>query len=222
MVTYTLTESVTGGGGTHGTITNDPLHDDSYDDGTYDVGTTVILTVTPATGNVFDHWAGADAASITGSGTLIDPYQIIMIKDMVIQAVFVYIEYTLTINGDVRLASTSNNPSQSTYHYGASVIVTVTSLSTDNAQFVKWQDANTDNPRTIIISATPANNVYTVTFKWRKIYVQTFGSAGSGSTGSKIYKECFGTSKPALVDPTDVKTWGGSGKGYNETYGELA
>jgi hypothetical protein len=211
MTNYTLTVTDTGGSG-NSSVTLSPTG------GSYASGTVVTLTLVAAIGDLFDNWAGADAGSITGTGQSGNPYQITMTKNMVIQAVWTYIEYQLTLiclHGTV-----TPNPTHSTgmptgyFKYSESIVLTPAPLSTDNGAFSRWSDNNTNNPRTI---SMPASNVtYTAIIKYRHAYLRTYGEIDNSG---KAYKESFGTSKPDVVDPTKTQDWDNGA--YTQTYGDM-
>jgi hypothetical protein len=206
LTNYTLTCTDTGGSG-NSSVTLSPSG------GTYASGTVVTLTLVAATGDLFNDWAGADAGSITGTGQSGHPYQITMSKNMVIQAVWAYIEYQLTlvtIHGTITPNPTNSSGMPSGfYHYGQSIVLTVAPLSTDNGAFSRWSDNNTNNPRTITM---PASNVtYTAIIKYRLAYYRTFGEIDESG---RAYQQSFDSHKPDVVDPTKLSD-------YQGTWGEM-
>lgn len=214
QLNYSITTTVSGGSGLS-TISVGAIPSGTA----YHYGDSIAIDESPATGDTWGSWSG----DISGST---HPQNLSVTRNMSVTGTWTYTQYLLTLIQDARMGSVAANPTNSSgmpsgyYKYTESIVLTVTPLSSGrNAAFKQWQDANTDNPRTITMPA--ANTTYTAVWKWRKIYVQTYGNAGDGASGSKNYYESFGTNSPDLVTATDLKTWGPSGKLYNQTYGEL-
>ena len=134
---YTLT--VTAGTGA-GTVTGG---------GTYERGSTATLTATPATGYAFKQWNDGNTdnpRTITVTGTA---------------------KYTATFEVLHCKITTAVSPSGSgtvtggaTSAYGSTL--TLTARPATGYKFVKWNDGNTDNPRTVTVTH---NATYTATFE---------------------------------------------------------
>jgi uncharacterized repeat protein (TIGR02543 family) len=78
-------------------------------------------------------------------------------------------KYTITVNGDSHISSTSGS---GTYYYGSSI--NISAAASTGYHFKNWNDNNSDNPRTITVTAdetytasSVANN-YTLYFNYNK------------------------------------------------------
>jgi len=106
IVYYNLTTSVTG----QGTI--------SPASGTYEDGTQITLTATPAAGWHFAYWLG-------DLGGLTNPQQLTMDSDKSVTAVFVQLQYELTVDTNGQ-GSVDLDPDGGTYYSGTQVTLTAT------------------------------------------------------------------------------------------------
>jgi hypothetical protein len=169
LITYTLTVNNDG----NGSVTLNPTG------GTYDAGTDVTLTPVPNTDYVFDSWTGTDAGDVVDNGD--GTYTITMDADKSIQANFILITYTLTVNNDGN-GSVTLNPTGGTYDVGTDV--TLTPVPNTNYLFDSWtgSDAgdvvdNMDGTYTITMDAdkTIQANFILIT------YTLTVNNDGNGS-----------------------------------------
>ena len=117
--------------------------------GSYDHGATATLTATAATGHHFVQWQ---------DGNTDNPRTVTVTSDATYTATFAPESYTITANSaNATMGSVSGGGS---YDYNATATLTATPNS--GYHFVQWQDGNTDNPRTFIVTA---NATYTATFE---------------------------------------------------------
>jgi hypothetical protein len=144
---FTITTHVSGGYGTHGTVSKVPSQ------ATYLYGDIVAMTANPATGNEFDEWTG----DISGSD---NPKNLTVTKDEDVTANFDFVEYTLTLTvSPVGKGTITKSPSQTTYHYNDEVILTPTPIAGWGRS--GWSDLDSQYPRTVIVTA---NASYTFKF----------------------------------------------------------
>ena len=117
--------------------------------GSYDYNATATLTATAATGHHFVQW---------NDGNTQNPRTVTVTGNATYTATFAPNSYTLTVNAnDNTMGSVSGG---SSYDYNATATLTATPNS--GYHFVQWQDGNTDNPRTVTVTA---NATYTATFE---------------------------------------------------------
>jgi len=162
QITYTLTITTTPGG------TTSP----SPGAHTYPCSTNVPVTAIPDPCYLFDHWE-LDTVDV-GSA---NPYTVHMDSDHTLHAVFVQIEYTLTVNV-VGSGSVTKNPDQLTYPCGTQV--TLTAIPDPCWTFSHWSGDLTGSttPDTITMDSDK-----TVTAHFTKInYTLTITSTSGGTT----------------------------------------
>ena len=149
---YTVTVSAVGAGA----VTKSP------DKPAYSAGESVMLTATPALGNLFTNWSG------NASGT-INPLTVVVNSNLTIVGNFVAAPprtLTVTVNGP---GGVTKSPDKATYLHGESV--TLTAVPGANASFLGWSGALTGvtNPATLVmdgdkaVTATFAENIHTLT-----------------------------------------------------------
>lgn len=125
--------------------------------GTYPSGSTVTIVAIPELGCEFLGWND----SITDN-----PREIVVTQDSTFVASFGLIEYTINVVSDhPGWGSVSGG---GTYHYGDTVQIEATPYL--GFEFVRWQDSNTDNPRTIVVTQ---NRTYTATFRVQQCLIKT-------------------------------------------------
>ena len=125
--------------------------------GTYPSGSTVSIVAIPELGCEFLGWND----SITDN-----PREIVVTQDSTFVASFGLIEYTINVVSDhPGWGSVSGG---GTYHYGDTVQIEATPYL--GFEFVRWQDSNTDNPRTIVVTQ---NRTYTATFRVQQCLIKT-------------------------------------------------
>ncbi len=119
--------------------------------GTYNAGATATLTATAATGYQFVQWQ---------NGSTANPISFTVNSNVTYTATFEAIpptQYTITV--------ASNNPDWGTVDGGGTyddgTTITITANANDGYHFVKWQDEDTVNPRTITVTG---NDTYEAFF----------------------------------------------------------
>ena len=125
--------------------------------GTYPSGSTVTIVAIPELGCEFLGWND----SITDN-----PREIVVTQDSTFVASFGLIEYTITVVSDH--PAWGSVTGGGTYHYGDTVQIEATPYL--GFEFVRWQDSNTDNPRTIVVTQ---NRTYTATFRVQQCLIKT-------------------------------------------------
>ncbi len=130
--------------------------------GSYDHGATATLTATAATGHHFVQW---------NDGNTQNPRTVTVTANATYTATFAVNSYTLTVNAnDAAMGSTTGGGS---YTHGQTATLTATPAA--GHHFVQWNDGNTQNPRTVTVTA---NATYTATFEANPTvyYMLTVGS----------------------------------------------
>ena len=142
-MTYTITVSV-----------NDPVMGSATVNGnttaTVTGGTEVTLTATPNPGYHFDHWS---------TGSTENPFSFTVTSDVSIMAYFEANptpQYTITVTAnDPAMGSVSGG---GTYDEGS--VITLTATPNSGYRFMCWNDGNTDNPRTVTVTADMSFTAY--------------------------------------------------------------
>ncbi|MBQ9418620.1 MAG: S8 family serine peptidase [Bacteroidales bacterium] len=119
--------------------------------GTYYSGTTITLTATAASGYHFLRW---------NDGNTDNPRSVTVTANVTYTAYFesdeVPTRYTLTVeSADMRMGTVSGG---GTYNSGSTATLTATAAS--GYHFLRWQDGNTDNPRTVTVTADATYTAY--------------------------------------------------------------
>ncbi|MDD4395553.1 MAG: hypothetical protein PHQ33_06685, partial [Bacteroidales bacterium] len=117
--------------------------------GIFTHGAITTLTATPAVGHHFTQWQ---------DGSTLNPHTVTVTATATYTANFEVNNYTLTVNSDDDNMGTATGGG--TYNYGATAILTATPATEHH--FVSWQDGNTHNPRTLIVTQTAT---YTASFE---------------------------------------------------------
>ena len=116
--------------------------------GSYDYNTTATLTATAATGHHFVQW---------NDGSTDNPRTVTVTGDTTYTATFAPNSYTVTAtSADNAMGSVSGG---GIYDYYTTATLTATAAT--GYHFVQWNDSNTDNPRTVTVTA---DTTYTATF----------------------------------------------------------
>lgn len=117
--------------------------------------TAVTLSATPDANYTFDHWniVGATVNTTSTSNSYTPTESVTITPVFVANAP---IQYTITG------ASNGNGTVSGTATVNAGTSVTLTATPDSGYHFVKWDDENTDNPRTVIANA---DAIYTATFE---------------------------------------------------------
>ena len=151
---YTLTVAV-----------NNALYGSTTGTGTYDNGTSVTITATANPGYEFVQWNDGNtnaSRSVTVS------------SNITYTATFSAIPYTITVTSESDSKGTVSGGG--TYSYGDVVYISATPKS--GYAFSQWNDANTDNPRSITVTG---NATYTAYF-YNKYTVSYEGNGNTGGT----------------------------------------
>ena len=185
VVGYTLTVSTSG----QGTVAKNPNQT------LYGVGHVVILTATPSSGWMFDHWSG----DLTG---YVNPASITMNANKTVTATFVQNHYTLTINV-VGNGTVSKNPNNGTYTYGT--VVTLTATATAGWKFDHWSGnlSGSANPTTITMNG---NRTVTATFT-QNHYTLTITTVGNGTVAKNPNKANYVYGEVVTVTATANAGW---------------
>jgi len=116
--------------------------------GLYEKGTEVSITATPKTNYYFTSWS---------DGVADNPRTVVVNSDTTFTANFAKKPYlTVNVNSNTNWGKVSGSG-----YYMPGDEVTITATPNSGAYFVKWNDGNTDNPRTVTINE---NITYTATF----------------------------------------------------------
>ena len=136
--TYTLTLTV-----------NDPSLGTVMGGGTYPAGTPVQIAAYPNAGAEFVRWS---------DGNTRNPRTVRVDSDMTLEAEFESAAtYTITVNSaDPTMGQAFGG---GTYHIGETV--EISALANSGYEFMRWNDGNSDNPRTITVTG---DATYTATF----------------------------------------------------------
>lgn len=125
--------------------------------GSYPYGDTIQIEAIPNTGHDFLSW---------NDGDLSNPRDIIVTQDSTFIASFAVSQFTITV--------VSDNPAWGdvtgggTYYYGDTVVIAATANL--GFEFISWDDDNTDNPRTIIVTEDQS---YTALFRIQQCHINT-------------------------------------------------
>jgi len=125
---------------------DDAEHGSVTGGGTYAMLSEATLTATPADGYVFEKWSDDDATN---------PRTFIVNENVTLTASFVEsataTTHTLTLNVDANCTDMGSVAGAGTYVEGASV--QITAEPNTGYHFTAWNDENTDNPRTVELTA---------------------------------------------------------------------
>ena len=116
--------------------------------GTFPAGSTTTLTAIANSGYAFDHW---------NDGSTTNPRTVTVNNNMSFTAYFNSDQYTITVNANPTAGGTVTGGGS--YPYGATVTLTATANS--GYSFMRWNDGNTSNVRTITVTG---NATYTALF----------------------------------------------------------
>ena len=145
--------------------------------GSYEEGAEVTLEVTENDGYRFVEWS---------DGNTDNPRVFNASEDLTLMATLEAIpEYavTLSVNND-NLGSTSGAGS---YREGS--VATISAVSSSHCRFVKWDDDNTDNPRTLTVNAAVTLEAIFETVNWYTITAVSSDITMGSVTGAGDYDE---------------------------------
>lgn len=145
--------------------------------GSYEEGAEVTLEVTENDGYRFVEWS---------DGSTDNPRVFNASEDLTLMATLEAIpEYTVTLsaNND-NLGSTSGAGS---YREGS--VATISAIPSSHCRFVKWDDNNTDNPRTLTVNAAVTLEAIFETVNWYTISTSVNDATMGSVTGAGDYDE---------------------------------
>ena len=164
------------------TVTGD-LNTTVTGSGTYDYGTSVQITATPNTHYHFVAWSDGDTNATR---------TVVVTSNITLSATSAIDTYSVTVTGDANTDTTSGS---GTYGYGSSVQISATPVA--HYHFARWQDNNTDNPRTITVTS---DVTYTATTAIDQHVITTQGDSHIASvTGGGLYD--YGTQVTLTATP---------------------
>ena len=142
--------------------------------GDYAEGLEIEISATPAEHYHFAQW---------NDGNTDNPRTITVTSDSTFTAVFAINQHTVTVvSADTEMGTVSES---GTYDYGSEIQISATPA--DGYGFVAWNDGNTDNPRTVIVTE---DITYTATFGvLRTISVVSADETMGTVSGSGVYVE---------------------------------
>jgi len=197
VVTYALTASVSGGGGTV-----------SPASGTYNEGTVVTLTASPAAGYQVSKWTGTNDDSSTSNTNTVT-----MNAKKTVTVAFVKKKYTLTTS--VSGGSGSISPeSGGSYDHGS--VVTLTAQPAACYHVKKWTGTSNDTSTELSNTVTmTANRTVSVEFAIDRYELAVHVNGGHGSVTANpagTEHDCGTTVQLTAVPETDyrVKSWTGT------------
>jgi|GEM_PF-1395210 hypothetical protein len=133
---------------------NDPEMGSVTGGGKYDVNTEATLSAIPNAGYLFVQW---------NDGNTDNPRKVVVTQDATYTATFAEDAaqtqyYTITVNTNDASMGTVTGGGQ----YVVNTAVTLTATANTGYEFVRWNDGNTSNPRTIVVTA---DATYTAEFR---------------------------------------------------------
>ena len=139
-------------------VANDTLLGTVTGGGTFDQGATIEISATPNAGARFMSW---------DDGNTDNPRSVIVTQNMTFMAVFTEIPvFTITVRPESQLLG-------STYGSGTYMlnqVVTIGATPNNGFYFSGWQDGNSDNPRTIVVTG---NAEYIASFSQNPVQTYT-------------------------------------------------
>ena len=141
--------------------------------GVYNAGATCTLTATPASGYQFESWKKNGSVVSTNPN-----YSFTVTENATYTAYFAEVPVTYyTITTEVTPAGAGTVNGGGTFAEGSSI--TLTATANEGYTFSQWQDGNTQNPRTITVTA---NATYTATFTQDNYIITVNASPTNGGT----------------------------------------
>ena len=142
--------------------------------GTYDYGSEIQISATPANHYHFVQWT---------DGNTDNPRTITVTEDATFTAEFAIDQHTITVesvNAEMGIVSESG-----TYDYGTEIQISAT--ANDGYRFTVWNDGDTNNPRTIIVTQ---DSTFTANFiALHNITVLSADEEMGTTTGTGVYDE---------------------------------
>ena len=141
------------------TITsNDPELGSVEGSGTYPEGATVQIRAIPNENAYFKQW---------NDGDMHNPRLITVTQDTTLTALFAEMDiyYSIEVKSDNLLMGSAYGSGE----YPANTVISIGAIPNNGFLFARWQDGNTDNPRTVTVTE---NAIYTASFEIKP--VQTY------------------------------------------------
>jgi len=193
QIQYTLTVSTSG----QGSVAKVPSQ------ATYASGSSVQLIATPAAGWAFDHWE--IDASLTNDA---NPINIVMDSSHTLKAVFILIQYTLTI-GVSGFGTTTPAPGVYTYNNGSPIQITATPAY--GWAFDHWvldgSSAGSVNPTTVTMGG---NHTLSAVFTQSQ-YTLTVSTVGQGTVSKTPDQASYASGSTVQLTATPAAGWSFSG-----------
>jgi hypothetical protein len=123
--------------------------------GTYEYGAEATLTATANAGYHFVKWSDGETAN---------PRKVTITENKTYTAKFAADSYVVKLNGNFGNITASSN----TLEFGATI--TLTAIPDEGYHFVKWSDENTENPRTVTLTAEMLKQVTASGFEFTAIF----------------------------------------------------
>lgn len=167
-------------------VANDPALGEVNGGGTYPEGTTIEISATPFENVIFTGW---------NDGNTDNPRSVTVTEDLNFKAIFEYVPPVQTYTIVVRSASILQGTVYGSGTYPLNEIVTIGATPLQGFYFTGWQDGNTNNPRTIVVTgdaeyiasfSQEPTYTYTVTVQYdeEQGYVLGAGTYNVGSTAT--------------------------------------
>ena len=156
-------------------------------DGVYGYGTNITLTAMPNDHYHFVKWNDGDTEN---------PRTVKVTQDSTFTAVFAIDEHDVIVSKNISAAGTVTGDGN--YEYGTNI--TLTAIPNDHYHFVKWNDSNTDNPRTVQVTQ---DSTFTAVFAIdeHNVTISKNLSAAGTVTGDGVYE--YGTNITLTATPNE-------------------
>jgi len=148
--------------------------------GSYYYGSNATLTATPSAHYHFVRWDDNNTSN---------PRTVSVTGNMTYKAIFEIDSHTISVGG-----TNGTVTGGGTYNYGSTA--TLTAIHNDHYHFVRWNDNDTSNPRTITVNG---NKTYTAYFEIDKHTISATPSNGGSVNGVGIYN--YGSSVTLTAIP---------------------
>lgn len=165
-------------------VANDPTLGEVSGSGTYPEGATIEISATPFENAIFTGW---------GDGNTDNPRSVTVTEDMTFKAIFEYIPPVQTYTIFVRAENPLLGSTYGSGTYPLNELITIGAVPQAGYYFSGWQDGNTNNPRTILVTgnaeyiasfAQEPTLTYTVTVQYdeNQGYIMGAGTYNAGTT----------------------------------------
>ena len=173
--------------------------------GSYPYGASVTLTATPNTGYSFMQWS---------DGVTANPRSITVTGNATYTALFMAEggeTFTLTVTSGAPLLGQVTGSGV----YPAGALVEIKAIPASYARFVKWNDGNTDNPRTVVVNSDLAFVAEFVQAQQYTITVQSNNAEWGQVNGGGTFNEGTQIEISAIANPGYVFTGWNDGNTNN-------